>query len=103
MSHSAAHAGHAIKLAFERVKELEPLNSEKSVVAAFLAGFFFSFFGVGLYLNSWKDFFISLELFLGIFLVFLPTVAGEVLGVPTAWIFSAVYAAYRVHTSNERL
>jgi hypothetical protein len=102
MGHQA-HLGHVLKHAAEAVDEMKPLNSAKNAWAAFFIGLFFGFIGVGLYLNSLKDFFFSFFLFLVIVLLFLPTGVGEAFGVPLGWLAAAVYGAYRVHSSNQRL
>jgi hypothetical protein len=91
-------AGHAAKLAAAAVKELAPLRKRKNVFLALVMGFVFGPLGVAVYFGSIKDFFVcfGMLLFFSFLLVFGP---GELIG----WLFSAGYAAWRAHTSNEKL
>jgi hypothetical protein len=76
------------------------LNSQKNPVTAFAAGLALGPLGLGLYLRSWRAFFIGVAVFVFLFFVLLPTGPGEVLDFPMDWIFSAIYGAYVVATSN---
>lgn len=100
MSHHIAQhvATHTVKLAGEAIKELAPLRERRNVFLAAAIGFAFGPLGVAIYLKSAKDFFLCLAilLVLSVLLFFGP---GEILG----WLFSPAYAAWRAHTSNEKL
>ena len=97
------HKGHAVSAAAETIKELDPLKERLSTAAAFFLGLFFGAIGVGIYLRSWKDFFVCLGLFVFLFIMLFPTGPGEVLGPIAGCLFSGIYGAYRVSTSNEKL
>lgn len=79
------------------LKEREPLPARKNPVIAFLLGFLFGPFGSGWYMGTWKDFGVAF-LMLVVFMIVFPGV-----GVLAGWIFSGVYAAIRVHFSNQKL
>ena len=100
MSHSLGHSLHSTA---KVVEELRPLTGKKNEFAAFVLGFFFGALGVGLYLQSWKDFFLCIALFIAVFVILVPTGPGEVFGVPIGMFFSACYGAYRANTSNKKL
>jgi hypothetical protein len=94
----ARHTGHFLKHAAQLVKGLKPLREQKNPVAAFFLGFLLGVPGLALYLGSWKDLFICVGLLIA-FIAVMPWGPGELLG----WTFVAVYGAYRVRTSNEKL
>jgi hypothetical protein len=89
-------ATRAVKHAAAAVKELEPLGARKNVFLAFVLGFVFGPLGAAIYFKSPQDFFICLAMLIAGFLFF-----G--IGVIPGWLFSACYAAWRAHTSNEKL
>jgi len=96
------HKAELGKYAAETVRKLEVLPENLNAVSAFFLGLFFGAIGIGIYLRSWKDFFVCMGLFIGLLIVLFPTGPGEVLGPIIGCLFSAVYGAYRVSTSNER-
>lgn len=91
MSHGH-HAAHVVKA----VSEMPPLPAPKNPVLAGLAGLFLGAVGVGLYLESWTDFFVCLFVFFA--LTFLIPGIGAIPG----WWFAAGYGAFRAATSNAR-
>jgi len=103
MSNEWGHAGHAAKHIGEKLAKMRPLAKRKSPAVAFVAGLLFQGLGVGLYLGSWKDFFVCVGVFTLFFGVLLPTVVGEAWLFPAAALFCAVYGAWRANDSNEKL
>ena len=101
--HQVGHSAHVIKKTFETMKQMEPLAHRKSPAAAFVAGLLFQGIGVGLYLESWLDFFVCVGVFALIFGILLPTLVGEAFLVPAAALFCACYGAWRANMSNEKL
>ena len=93
-----SHGKHLGKLLNEVRKDMEKapaLSERKSPLVAAIVGFFFGPIGVGIYLKSWRDFFICLA----VLVILLFTVALA----PIGWLFSAAYGGYRAYTSNENL
>jgi TM2 domain-containing membrane protein YozV len=86
------HIPRLLKETKKTIDNLKPVKKKNPLVAA-LVGFFFGPFGIGIYLESWRDFFICL----GVLILLMFTVALA----PIGWIFSAAYGCYRVITSNE--
>lgn len=80
--------------------ESEPLAEEKNPALAAAIAFVTGGIGLGLYLRSWRDFFIPFGLLLMVLI--LGIVTFEVLSVATPFIWSA-YAYRRVKASNEKL
>jgi hypothetical protein len=91
MSHPH-HVVHAVRA----VRELPPLPAEKNPLIAGVAGFLFGAVGVGLYLGSWRDFFVCLV----VFVVLLFAIPG--LGAIPGWWFAAGYGVFRAVSSNAR-
>ena len=85
------HAAHLAKHTSEALKELEPLQQRKNPVIAFVLGFLLQGIGVGLYLESWKDFFVCVGIFVLFFGILLPTVIGEAFLLPAAALFCGFY------------
>jgi len=87
--------GHVVGRAFRDAKQLPPKGRGKSAVLAFVLGVLFGPFGVGLYLESWADFFIP----------FLLVVAGSVMtvgvGAPVFWMLCGAWGAWRVALANK--
>ncbi|MDB4947683.1 MAG: hypothetical protein JWM27_332 [Gemmatimonadetes bacterium] len=96
-------ANTAAKRTSEVLNDLEPLKGRKNPVIAFVLGFLLQGIGVGLYLESWKDFFMCVGIFVLFFGILLPTVIGEAFLIPAAALFCGIYGAWRATTSNERL
>ncbi len=99
----AAHRAHVLHGLHKWIHEMDPLAKQKSPVIAFVMGFLFGCFGVGLYLWSWKDFFFSLLVVVLFVLLFLPTGPFEAFALPIGFLVVGCYAAYRASCSNERL
>lgn len=88
--HNANHLAHAVQHA-------PPLKEKKSPLVAFVLGFLFGPFGVGIYTRSWMDFFVCLVAVLCI------TVGTGGCAALFAWCLAGAYGALRVHFSNEKL
>lgn len=56
---------------------MKPLKQRKNPVIAFILGFFLQGIGVGLYLESWIDFFACVGAGMFLFVVLLPTVVAR--------------------------
>jgi hypothetical protein len=82
-----------VKGAKEEIDKMSPLPKKKSPILAAIIGFLFGPIGVGLYFQSWRDFFLCLGVL--IFLMFF------VVSAPLGWLFSTAYACYRAITSNK--
>lgn len=74
-----------------------PLKWRKNPYLAFILGFIFGIFGIGLYLWSLRDFFYALLMLIGFGIVF-PGV-----GLIPGWMFLGVYGFMRVYYSNKKL
>jgi hypothetical protein len=98
--HHAAHIGKDIG---KELQKMPPLKNKKNPVIAFVLGFLLQGIGVGLYLESWKDFFACVGIFVLFFGILLPTVVGEALLLPAAALFCGIYGAWRANSSNEKL
>jgi hypothetical protein len=98
-----SHVPHAAKEISSELKKMDPLKQRKNPIIAFILGFLLQGVGVGLYLESWKDFFVCVGIFVLFFGILLPTVIGEALLVPAAALFCGIYGAWRVNSSNEKL
>jgi hypothetical protein len=89
------HLAHVAGHMFKHSKSMPSVGSGKSAMLAFLMGFLFGPLGVGLYLRSLPDFFLSLALVLiGAFV----TVG---IGAPVFWCLCGAWAAVRVHNANK--
>jgi hypothetical protein len=102
-NHQLHHAGHLAKHTAEQLAKMRPLKQRKSPVLAFVLGFCLGGIGLGLYFQSWKDFFVCVGIFLGFFVILLPTVAGEAFLPLLGPTFCAIYGAWRANMSNEKL
>lgn len=95
--HNLGHSVHHVRHTTEAIHSLSPLKNKKNPVIAAVLGVLFGAIGIGIYFRSWKDFFICMGLFIGLIIL----IPG--LGALPGWLFSAIYGAYRAHTSNENL
>jgi hypothetical protein len=102
MSNEFGHAAHIAKHTAKMLNEMEPLKQRKSPVIAFILGFLLQGIGVGLYLESWKDFFVCVGIFVLFFGILLPTIIGEALLLPAAAFFCGCYGAWRAASSNSK-
>lgn len=85
---------HVVKHAFEHSKDMPSVGPGKNALVAFAAGFLFGPFGVGIYLRSAGDFFITLTL------VILGSVMTAGIAAPVLWMLCGAWAAVRVKNSN---
>jgi hypothetical protein len=98
---SSQHIPHKIfRDALGVAEKLEPLKSKKDPVIAAIAGFAGGGVGLGLYLQSWVDFFVPFIMMLVVWIIAIPT--GEILSffIPVFW---AVYGFKRAKASNAKL
>jgi hypothetical protein len=102
MSNEWNHAAHMAKHTKEMLEKMEPLKQRKNPVIAFILGFLLGGIGVGLYLESWVDFFVCVGIFVLFFAILLPTVIGEAFLVPAAALFCGCYGAWRAASSNAK-
>ncbi len=103
---SENHWKHVPEVAKEighKLQEMRPLKQKKSPVIAFILGFLLQGIGVGLYLESWKDFFACVGIFVLFFGILLPTVVGEAFLLPVAALFCGIYGAWRASSSNQKI
>ena len=98
-----SHVPRAAKEVRKHLRKMKPLKQRKNPVIAFILGFLLQGIGVGLYLESWKDFFVCIGIFVLFFGILLPTVIGEELLVPVSALFCAIYGAWRANSSNRKL
>ena len=87
------HAADLLKGTKESLEKMKPLKDKKNPFTAALLGFLFGPVGIGIYLESWRDFLTCL----GVLILLMLTIALT----PIGWLFSAAYGFYRVYTSNE--
>lgn len=85
------NSAHLLSQGLKAAKNGKPVKPGKSAFVAFLAGFLFGPFGTGLYLESWKDFFVPMLILLG------ATFFTAGIGAPVAWMFCGVYGITRVN------
>lgn len=97
------HAAHMAKDISEGLGKMKRLKQKKNPVIAFILGFLLQGIGVGLYLESWKDFFVCVGIFVLFFGILLPTVVGEAMLIPAAAIFCGIYGAWRADSSNNKI
>lgn len=92
--------GHAIRHAMEGVEKLPPLKQPKDPIIAAMCGLFTGGVGLGLYLESWLDFWVPFVALIVLGIVAIPT--GEMLMylAPVLW---AMYGYRRAKSSNEKL
>ena len=88
------------KGAFGIIEKLQPLKQKKDPAVAAVCGFALGGLGLGLYLQSWTDFFLPILIWLVIMVLGLPT--GELLLI-TAPAFCAMYGYHRAKSSNAEL
>jgi hypothetical protein len=98
-----SHVPRAAKAVGKELGKMKPLKQKKNPVIAFILGILLQGIGVGLYLESWKDFFVCVGIFVLFFGILLPTVVGEELLVPAAALFCGIYGAWRAVSSNRKL
>lgn len=96
MSHNIGHTVHVAKHAAESIEKLPKLPEKKNPIIAAILGICFGAIGIGLYFQSWKDFWVCIGL-----LIFLLICIPGVGAIP-GWISAAVYGFYRATTSNEK-
>ncbi len=94
--HNLGHTVHTGHTAAKIVEEMPRLPNKKNPVVAGVVGLFFGALGIGLYFQSWKDFFVCMFLFIGL-LILIPG-----FGALPGWLFAPVYGIYRAYTSNEK-
>jgi hypothetical protein len=87
--------GHAVKHAFEHSKSMHKVGVGKSPLVAFVAGFLFGPFGLGLYLRSWADCFIPLTL------IIIGSVFTAGIATPLLWMLCGAWGWVRVSNSNK--
>ena len=93
----------ATKIVSRELGKMKPLRQQKNPVIAFILGLLLQGVGVGLYLESWRDFFVCVGIFVLFFGILLPTVIGEELLVPAAALFCGIYGAWRAASSNRKI
>jgi hypothetical protein len=71
-----------------------PLKNPKNPFIAFVCGFLFGPFGVGIYLGNWTDFFLPLTA------VILASCGTAGIAAPIAWMFCGAYGAIRASSSS---
>ena len=95
---SQNHIPHAVfKSAFGVADKMEPLGKRKNPAVSATLGFFTGGVGIGIYHQSWLDFFVPLFV-----LLLLVIVSGGTL-LPFAPAFWAIYGYRRAKVSNEKL
>ena len=97
------HVPHVAKEIRKELGKMKRLKQKKSPVIAFILGFLLQGIGVGLYLESWKDFFVCVGIFVLFFGILLPTVIGEAMLLPAAAFFCGIYGAWRADSSNKKI
>lgn len=86
---------NAVRQAFKQSNGMPPVAKGKNPLVGFAMGFLFGPIGVGLYLKSWGDFFLTLTIVLvGSFVT-----AG--VAAPVLWCVSGAWAYKRIHDSNK--
>ena len=88
---------HFFKFIIKTIHDGDPLEVDRTPVATAIVGFLFGPAGVGIYLQSWKDFFLCLAFLIGLFIL----IPG--LGIVPGWLFSAFYGGYRVYCANNNV
>lgn len=82
------------------IDNLKPLKAKKSPVIAAVSGFFCGGIGLGIYFQSWLDFFVPIAIWIVVAVIAIPT--AEALDV-LACIFCCFYGYRRAVTSNAKL
>ncbi|MDB5150460.1 MAG: hypothetical protein JWQ57_4480 [Mucilaginibacter sp.] len=85
---------HFFKLIIKVIHGSGPIGVDRQPVPTAIVGFLFGPAGIGIYLQSWKDFFLCLGFLIGLFIL----IPG--LGIVPGWLFSAFYGGYRVYCAN---
>lgn len=89
------HFNEVVHHALREAKTMAPTQGKNPLVA-FFAGFLFGPFGVGGYLRSWSDFFVSLGL------VILGSLMTAGVGAPFVWVLCGLWGATRAAGSKGR-
>lgn len=84
----------AVRHVFKQSKTMPPVASGRNPLVGFAMGFLFGPFGVGLYLKSFGDFFLTLALVLG------GTVVSGGVAAPVLWCVCGAWAFVRIRDSN---
>ncbi len=90
MSHEH-HVAHGIKALLE---DLPPIREKKNPLIAGILGFLFGGVGLGLYFQSWKDFFYPILVMIGLSII----IPG--LGTIVAIIFTTIWGIVRAANSG---
>ena len=88
MSH-AHHIPHILKETKKQIDNHKRPDEDKNPIVGAIIGFLFGPIGIGLYFQSWSDFFLCL------FVLLLLTFILFGLGAVPGWLFSAGYGYYR--------
>lgn len=84
----------AVGQAFKQSKGMPPVGKGKNPLVGFALGFLFGPFGVGAYLQSWGDFFLTLTIVLG------GTFVTGGVAAPVLWCICGAWAYKRISNSN---
>lgn len=84
----------AVRHAFKQSKDMPPVGKGKNPLVGFAMGFCFGPFGVGAYLKSWGDFFLTLTIVLG------GTFVTGGIAAPVLWCICGAWAYSRIRNSN---
>ena len=91
---SNAVFSQAVRGAFKQSKGMPPVGNGKNPLVGFAMGFLFGPFGVGGYLRSWGDFFLTLTIVLG------GTFVTGGVAAPVLWCICGAWAYTRIRNSN---
>src|SRR5689334_13477380 len=89
-----------VRSAFAVADKMEPLKKKKDPVIAAICGAALGGVGLGIYLESWLDFFVPWCMLLFLLVFAVPTAGVSTFLIPIFW---AVYGYRRVKASNEKL
>ena len=89
-----------VRSAFAVADKMEPLKKKKDPTIAAICGGALGGVGLGIYLESWLDFFVPWCMLLVLLVFAAPTAGMSTVCVPVFW---AVYGYRRVKASNEKL
>ncbi len=84
----------AVRQAFKQSKDMPPVGQGKNPLVGFALGFCFGPIGVGAYLKSWGDFFLTLTIVLG------GTFVTGGVAAPVLWCICGAWAYSRIRNSN---
>ncbi|MFO0831529.1 MAG: hypothetical protein U0637_06770 [Phycisphaerales bacterium] len=87
----------AVRQVFKQSKNMPPVGKGKNPLVGFAMGFCFGPFGVGAYLRSWGDFFVTLAIVLG------GTFVTGGVAAPVLWCICGAFAYTRIRNSNSPL